>query len=240
MPIFFSYLKNRSKHKIHKTDLILQSEPLECAPASLAIILNYFGKFISLEEVRDIMGVSRNGINVLNIIVTARYFQLKAEAYKKPWQDLLNITSPAILLWENNHFLVLEGYKNNYFYLNDPVTGRRSIPKESFINSYQNICLMFKKTTTFTVLSPNRFALNFIRINFFNQVNRSKVFWLIFLNFFLFSIIIFAFIIIRAYIDDLIINKFQSLFFPLTCLLLLILSLVFLLTFKLKIIQNCF
>ena len=48
---------------------------------------------------------------------------------------------PLIIHWEFNHFVVLEGFKSDKFFLNDPALGKRQIPLEEFLTSYTGVCL---------------------------------------------------------------------------------------------------
>lgn len=124
-------------------------EATECGAASLSIILSYYGKYLPLEELRMACGVSRDGSNALNLIRAAEKYGLKGQGFQKTGAELLSIDFPAIIFWEFNHFLVLEGFKKNRVYLNDPATGPRYISYEEFEKSYSGVVLMFGKETHF-------------------------------------------------------------------------------------------
>jgi len=124
-------------------------EMAECGAASLAIILAFFKKYVPLEELRIECGVSRDGSNAFNIIKAARFYELEAKGYKKDLSEIYQIKGPAILFWEFNHFVVLEGFGKKKVYINDPATGPRTISYEEFDQSYTGIVLTFEKKETF-------------------------------------------------------------------------------------------
>lgn len=55
-----------------------------------------------------------------------------------------NATFPCIIHWNFNHFVVLNGFKGNKVYLNDPAKGNYSVSTEAFDKSFTGICLMFE------------------------------------------------------------------------------------------------
>ena len=128
-----------------KVPVVMQMEALECGAASLTMILAYYGKWVPLEQVRADCGVSRDGSNAKNVLKAARSYGLIAKGYRYEPEDLKkNGKFPCIVHWNFNHFLVLNGFKGNKAYLNDPAKGNYAVSMETFDKSFTGICLMFE------------------------------------------------------------------------------------------------
>jgi len=135
--------------RIKKTPTLLQMEAVECGAASLGMILGYYGKYVPLEDLRYECGVSRDGSNALNIIKAARHYGLTAKGLRMNLEKLEEINKPVIIFWGFYHFIVLEGIKKDYYYLNDPATGHRKCSKEEFEKDFTGIVLTFEPSETF-------------------------------------------------------------------------------------------
>ena len=133
-----------------KVPVVIQLEALECGAACLAMILAYYGKWVPLEQVRSDCGVSRDGSKAGKIVKAARNYNLEANGWKYSVKDLqTKATFPCIIFWNNNHFVVLDGFQGNYAVINDPARGKTKYTIDAFRKSYSGVCLCFAPTEAF-------------------------------------------------------------------------------------------
>ena len=132
-----------------KVPTVLQMEAVECGAASLAMVMAYHGKFIPLEELRISCGVSRDGSNAGNVLKAAQSYGFDAEGYRLDTQEIKQITLPSIIHWNFNHFVVLEGFDKNYYYIRDPGSGPRKIDAKEFNTAFTGIALEFTPSSSF-------------------------------------------------------------------------------------------
>ena len=158
---------------VAKVPVVMQLEVLECGAASLGMILAYYGKWIPLEKLRADCGVSRDGSNAKNVLIAARSYGLTAKGYRYEPEDLRkNGKFPCIIHWNFNHFLVLDGFRGNKAYLNDPAKGSYSVSMEDFDKAFTGICLMFEPTEDFVPEGKPRSVLSFAKEK---QIGRAHV-----------------------------------------------------------------
>lgn len=135
--------------KVKRVRPILQMEITECGAASLAMILNYYGKTVTLEELRRECGVSRNGVNAKSIVKAAEYHGLKVRTIRVNVEGAKKVKMPVVIHWNMDHFLVLCGFNKKGAVLADPAHGKRTVSMREFSKSFTGIVLEFTPTDGF-------------------------------------------------------------------------------------------
>jgi ATP-binding cassette subfamily B protein len=117
----------------------------ECGAASLAMVLGYLGREVSLEQLRDLCGGGRDGVNARTIIDAGAVMGLRGRGVKAGLADLpLLEPGTTILHWDLCHFVVFAGLRDDGIEIVDPAVGRRFVGREELDASYTGIALLFE------------------------------------------------------------------------------------------------
>ena len=147
-----------------KVPTIMQLEALECGAACLCMVMAYYGKWVPLEQARKDCGVSRDGSKAKNVIIAARNYGFKAKGFRCEVEGLKkSISYPCIIHWNFNHFVVLEGFKGNYAYINDPGRGEVKVSMDEFDRAFTGICLAIEPGEDFEPSGKKKSVLEYVR-----------------------------------------------------------------------------
>jgi NHLM bacteriocin system ABC transporter peptidase/ATP-binding protein len=124
------------------TRTVLQMDPAESGAASLAVVLAFYGRHEQIGTLREATGTSRDGARFENILHAAESYGLAVEGSSADAATALAAPVPAILSWEQNQYVVLEGVKDESVFLNDPAAGRRMLSRPDFEQSYSGNLLV--------------------------------------------------------------------------------------------------
>ena len=199
--------------KYAKTPTVFQMEATECGAASLTMIFAYFGKHLPLEQMRIETGVSRDGCNAGNIMRAAKKYGFECHGYRKEPMELKELIPPCIIHWNFNHFVVFEGFKGKYAYINDPAMGRRKLTFEELDDAFTGVVLTFKTTDKFQKEKKKSTLFSFIHHRI--QGQEKVIFKLVFIGLLLVFPGLLIPILSQVFIDDILVGGNTGWFFKL-------------------------
>jgi HlyB family type I secretion system ABC transporter len=121
---------------------VQQLSQVECGAACLAMVLGYHGRKTTVSEVRKVMGVARDGATARMILEGARYFDMRAKAFKlENPAEFKFVPLPAIVHWDFSHFVVVERWSPKTVEIADPGTGRQRISAREFDERFTGVVL---------------------------------------------------------------------------------------------------
>lgn len=128
---------------LHKTFKAYQQlEHSDCGITCIRMICRYYGKDITLRQLRSMCDVSRLGISMNDIVSCLRTLQFEVAAVKVTAEEVWRMPLPAILFWNQNHFVVLYKMdsKRRRFHVADPAYGKVSFSEADFMKHWQGSC----------------------------------------------------------------------------------------------------
>lgn len=109
----------------------------DCGPACLKMIAKHFGRFYSLQMLRDKCGLSKNGVSLLDLSHGSESIGLRSLPVKGTIDNLINdIPLPAIIHWNDEHFVVVYNVTKKYIYVSDPAKGIVKYTYSEFIKGW--------------------------------------------------------------------------------------------------------
>jgi ATP-binding cassette subfamily B protein len=110
-----------------------QPDSKDCGPTCLRIIAKYYGKLISLQEIREYSETTRSGSNLLKLSEAAEAIGFKTIGARLDFNRLKQAQLPLIVHWDKSHFVVVYRIKKDKVYLSDPAYGLICLSKPEFI-----------------------------------------------------------------------------------------------------------
>jgi ABC-type bacteriocin/lantibiotic exporter with double-glycine peptidase domain len=127
------------------------------------MVLDYYGHRVSVRELRDRMGVGRDGSSAGDIVRVAREVGLSAQGRRCAVADLEQLPVPAIAFVRAHHFVVIERVGRRGVVVVDPIDGRATLSAEEFAESFGQVVLLFAGPTSGHTSRADGGLLGFVR-----------------------------------------------------------------------------
>ncbi len=125
-----------------------QRNQMDCGPTCLYIISKHYGRNFSIEKLRELTEIGKEGVNILGISDAAEKIGFRTLAVQPTLQQLKeDVKLPCILHWSQNHFVVLYKIKKPSpfsfgegsgmrFYISDPGKSLLKYTEKEFVEGW--------------------------------------------------------------------------------------------------------
>lgn len=163
-----------------------QPDSKDCGPTCIKIVSKYYGKNISVQELRKLSETTREGSSLLSLSDTAEKIGFRTLGVKISLEKLKEAPLPCILHWNENHYVVLFKIKKDKLYLSDPAHGLLDYSKSEFLEKWigknttekdaEGIALLIETTPKFNTYKAQEEEINFGFKYLFQYVLKYKKF----------------------------------------------------------------
>ena len=116
---------------------VLQTAQTECGLGVSASILQHYGRYQTVSDLRLSMEPGREGLNLLQVSNLLTDEGMEVGAYRaSSLEQLRDIGKPVILHWNNSHYVVLVRMRHDRVQIMDPGQGLRTISLEEAESSF--------------------------------------------------------------------------------------------------------
>jgi ABC-type bacteriocin/lantibiotic exporter with double-glycine peptidase domain len=134
----------------------LQLSETDCGAACLSMILRVYGKYVSINKLRELANVSRDGSNLYSLAEAAQNLGFESRGLKTSYERLTKLELPAIAHWQGFHFVVLYEVKRDRVTLADPAIGLRKNSREEFEKDWTGYLLLLTPTAKIELVEESK------------------------------------------------------------------------------------
>lgn len=167
-----------------------QLDAMDCGASCIRMIAKYFGRNYSLQQIRRVLHISREGVSMLGLSDAAEKLGFRTRGVRLTWNQLRDeVQLPCIVHWNQNHFVVVTAItkrrqfrffaqnkkKDEIVHIADPAHGILQYDKTEFLKYWfalknEGIALLIEPTAEFYNEEPENqntakysYLLNYLR-----------------------------------------------------------------------------
>ena len=145
---------------LSKVPYIEQMQQTECGLCCLAMVLQYYKSQETLAEIREELDIGRDGLKLSQMYTYVKNRKLFSKVFSCGISGLKELPLPAIIFWNNQHYVILEKITDQKITIVDPAMGRVPMSYEDFVEGYSNIVMIIVPTEEFEPKKEKRHLWN--------------------------------------------------------------------------------
>lgn len=152
---------------------------MDCGPTCIRMIAAFYGKSYSLQKLRQLAHITREGVSLLGLSEAAEAIGFRTIGARITFEQLFQAPKPCVVHWDQEHFVVVYKLRKGKVYVADPAFGLVEYTEDEFKKHWlatvrhgeeKGICLLFDPTPKFFELEGEqanrgqfRFLLKYLK-----------------------------------------------------------------------------
>jgi ATP-binding cassette subfamily B protein len=132
-----------------RVPFIQQIDEMDCGAACLAMVTRAFGRRVSLARIRQLVNTGLDGTSLRSICRAGEELGLATRSVKSSMSHLDQMPLPAIVHWDEYHWVVLADVGRRHASIVDPAGGRRRLSRAEFERKWSGYAALFDYTPAF-------------------------------------------------------------------------------------------
>jgi ATP-binding cassette subfamily B protein len=144
---------------VKKFPFVKQLDAMDCGPACLAMVSRFYGKTYSLQKLRELSFITRQGVSLLGISDAAEAIGMRTTGVRLSFDQLAGeVVLPVVAHWKQQHFVVVYKIHKGNVFVADPGHGLVKYNISEFLGGWQStrregqeqgICLLLEPAPDF-------------------------------------------------------------------------------------------
>ncbi len=152
---------------------------MDCGPSCIRMIAAFYGKSYSLQKLRQLAHITREGVSLLGLSEAAEAIGFRTIGARITFEQLMEAPKPCVVHWDQDHFVVVYKFRKGKIHVADPAFGLVEYSETEFKKHWlatvrhgeeKGICLLFDPTPKFFELEGEeinrgnfRFLLKYLK-----------------------------------------------------------------------------
>lgn len=138
----------RISHK-RRVPFVEQMQQTECGLCCVAMIMGYYKSRERITQIREELEAGRDGLKLSHLSKYLKSRGMETKIYRAHPARLPELQLPAVIFWNQEHFVILEKIRRTTIDIIDPAYGKRTISHPEFTEGYSGVVMEIQPTPAF-------------------------------------------------------------------------------------------
>ncbi len=152
----------KGNKRIRSFPHVKQIDEMDCGAASLAMVCRHFGRKVSITCIRQAVHTATDGTSLRGICQGAEALGLAARSVKASRTNIGKMPLPAIIHWDNYHWVVLFDVNETHAWIADPASNVRKITRQELDEKWNGYAALFDYTEAFEQAPESRTSFGWL------------------------------------------------------------------------------